>query len=137
MSLYKIKISCTTKDEFSFYNKKINQKTYKKMDTILQVNAICYINSIGILYKKNKDCQVTTKTLEFIFNKELNETEFLDFINKLKACNFKSKIDTKIRLINIITNEVKFCYKYNSCIFIKDKIKKHKKNNSNYFLNNE
>ena len=88
MCLYKIKINCTSIDNLSFDNKKINKKQYNKIHSILQPNNFEYIDSIVILHKKFIEKGFITKTIEFFCNKELSLITFLDFIQKLKYCGF-------------------------------------------------
>ena len=75
MSLYKIKIDCTSINNLSFDNKKINKKQYFKIHNLLNPNIFEYIDSIIILHKKFKN--ITIKTLEFLCNRELDLVEFL------------------------------------------------------------
>jgi len=133
MSLYKIKINCTSKDDLSFDNKKINKKQYNKIHSILQPNNFEYIDSIVILHKKFIKKGFITKTIEFFCNKELSLITFLDFIQKLKDCGFNSDDDTPIQYINIKTNNNIFNYKFNTGITEKE-VRKNKKNKSRYFL---
>ena len=118
MSSYKIKIGCTSKDDLSFDNKSITKYNFNKIHSLLQPNTIDYLDSIIILHKIIIRRDVTTKTLEFLCNRELNNVEFLDFIDKLKNCGFKStekrKGKTVIQLIHIKTNIVSLNCDFNS-----------------------
>lgn len=145
MSSYKIKIGCTSKDDLSFDNKSITKYTSNKIYSSLQPNTIDYLDSIIILhkiipYKKNNGeiITFTTKTLEFCVNRELNNVEFLDFIDKLKICGFKStekkRGKTVIQLIHIKTNIVSLNCDFNSCIFYEIEKRQRAKNNSTYIV---
>jgi hypothetical protein len=138
MSSYKIKIGCTSKDELSIDNKAITKYTSNKIYSSLQPNTIDYLDSIIILHKKIHSRDVTTKTLEFLCNRELNNVEFLDFIDKLKNCGFKStekiKGKTVIQLIHIKTNIVSLNCVFNSCLFSEIEKRHGAKNKSTYAI---
>ena len=51
--MYKIRINCTTLEELSFNNKKINEEIYNDINIKLSPYNIKYIDSIIILYKTN------------------------------------------------------------------------------------
>ena len=82
MTEFKIRIRCTSIEELSYNNKKISK-----------TNKICVFDSniekIIILHKRLDG--FTTKTLEFIYNKQLNEEEFIKFIHTLKEHGFKTE----------------------------------------------
>ena len=138
MSSYKIKIGCTSKDDLSFDNKSITKYTSNKIYSSLQPNTIDYLDSIIILHKKIHSRDVTTKTLEFCVNRELNNVELLDFIDKLKNCGFKStekkRGKTVIQLIHIKTNIVSLNCDFNSCLFSEIEKRHGAKNNSTYIV---
>ena len=96
MTEFKIRIECTSIKQLSFNNKEILKK-----------NEMCVFDSnikkIIILYK-TLDKFTTTKTLEFICDKELNKEEFEDFIKTMKDCGFKTTSPKiKIQFINMNT----------------------------------
>ena len=141
MSSYKIKIGCTSKDDLSFDNKSITKYNFNKIHSLLQPNTIDYLDSIIILHKiiiRRDNNIFTTKTLEFCVNRELNNLEFLEFIDKLKNCGFKStekrKGKTVIQLIHIKTNIVSLNCDFNSFIFYEIEKRQRAKNNSTYIV---
>lgn len=113
MEIYKIRINCTTQQDLTINNKKINQKTF---NNIISKNDIDeYITKIAILYEDNfhmkDDISFINKTIEFYCNREINESEFKDFIIKLRKLGFVSnKKQPKIQFIN---NEGNIIYNYN------------------------
>ena len=55
MNNYVIKISCTSKGELCYNNKKISIKNYNKLNFDKLLDTIEYIKKVLILYKKYKD----------------------------------------------------------------------------------
>jgi hypothetical protein len=106
---YKIKISCTKKEELCYNNNKISkpnskkksEKDYDKLKYELKqlVNNYNYINSSLILYKKFET--FTTKTLEFLCNKEITEDDFKYFIKNMHDIGFFSGYNTKITFVKL------------------------------------
>jgi hypothetical protein len=96
---YKIKISCTTKDELCYNNKKISNKNYNRPNFEELINNTDYIETALILYKKVK--KFTTKSLEFMCKREILEDEFKTFIKDMKDIGFKSNNYNIIKLIKI------------------------------------
>jgi hypothetical protein len=116
MEIYKIRINCTTQQDLTINNKKINQKNF-----IISKNDIDeYITKIAILYEDNfhmkDDISFINKTIEFYCNREINENEFKDFIIKLRKLGFVSnKKHPKIQFINNYGNII-YNYNYNTGI---------------------
>jgi len=110
MNNYIIKISCTSKEELSYNNKKISIKNYNKLNFENLINATDYIEKALILYKsvKTKSNQIfTTKSLEFIC--KCNNESVIDlttFIKAMQTLGFSSIKDTFIHLIKINTNAI-------------------------------
>ena len=102
---YKIKISCTSKKELCYNNNKISkpnsEKDYDKLKYELKqlVNNHNNITSSLILYKKFEN--FTTKTLEFLCNKEITEDDFKDFIKNMHDIGFISVCNTKIIFVKL------------------------------------
>jgi len=95
MTEFKIRIGCTSIEQLSFNNKKISKNNFM---CVFDSN----ITKLIILYKTLD--KVTTKTLEFICDKELNKEEFENFIKTMKDCGFKTTSpENKIQFINMNT----------------------------------
>ena len=113
MTLYKIRINCTTQKDLTINNKKINQKTFNNF--IAQTDINNYIKKIAILYEDNfhmkDDISFINKTLEFYCDREINEIEFKEFVSKLKLLGFVSK--KKHPKIQLIDNDGNIIYNYN------------------------
>jgi hypothetical protein len=113
MSLYKIRINCTTQKDLTINNKKINTKTFANF--ISKPDIDDYISKIAILYEDNfhmkDDISFIHKTLEFYCIREISELEFKEFIGKMKRLGFVSnKKQSKIQFIN---NDGNIIYNYN------------------------
>ena len=126
MTEFKIKILCTSFEQLSFNNKKISKN-----------NKICFfdpnIERIIILHKTLQ--KFTTKTLEFIYNKQLNEEEFIKFIHTLKEHGFKTTTTTpknNIQFIQNNTNTTLFNYTFIDVKKIGLDTSSKKKNRSSY-----
>jgi predicted transport protein len=100
---YKIKISCTTKDELCYNNKKISNKNYNRPNFEELINNTDYIETALILYKKEK--KFTTKSLEFMCKRKISEDEFKTFIKDMKDIGFSSNNNNTIHLIKINDNK--------------------------------
>jgi len=100
---YKIKISCTSFQELCYNGKKISIKNYNQSNLEPLIINTDYINNALILYKiiKKRCHSITTKTLEFICNKEISDIEFKCFIQNMKDIGFNSKYDTNIQFIKL------------------------------------
>ena len=84
---YKIRINCTNKRELCFNGTKINKELYYDIHNKLLPMYIDYIDKIMILSKTTNSFTTaksfTTKSLEFICNREIDEMEFNEFIVKI------------------------------------------------------
>lgn len=113
MTLYKIRINCTTQKDLTINNKKINQKTFNNFIAKTDINN--YIKKIAILYEDNfhmkDDISFINKTLEFYCDREITEIEFKEFVSKLKLLGFVSK--KKHPKIQLIDNDGNIIYNYN------------------------
>jgi len=101
---YKIKISCTSPKQLCYNGKKISKKNYNKCEFERLIINTDYINNALILHKKiRKPCgrPFTTKTLEFICNKEISDIEFIYFIQNMNDIGFNSEDDTNIQFIKL------------------------------------
>lgn len=89
---YKIRINCTNKRELCFNGTKINKELYYDIHNKLLPMYIDYIDKIMILSKTTNSFTTaksfTTKSLEFICNREIDEMEFNEFIIILKSVGF-------------------------------------------------
>jgi hypothetical protein len=112
--MFKIRISCTNLDDLTFNKKKICKKNYNTINNKLQPENIDYITSIIILHKKIKGKKMTCKTLEFICN-EINETQFIEFIQIMKNNDYYSNNNNIIQLIDN-NNIIILNYDFKTCI---------------------
>ena len=132
---YKIKIGCTTKEELSFNNKKINKNQYDKIHSmLLQHSYFGCIDKTIVLHKKLQTKKMTTKSIELFCNTKIDEKEFLDFLRTFKKSNFKSEVNTSVDFIDTKTNEVLLHSKFNTEEIQKKSKKRNYKNNSSYFV---
>jgi hypothetical protein len=134
---YKIKISCTTKDELCYNNKKISNKNYNRPNFEELINNTDYIETALILYKHKHFKKFTTKSLEFMCKRdnEISESDFKKFIKSMKNIGFKSNNDNTIKLIKINDNkpnELFLTYKFQLETKEPNKEYIYKKNNSTY-----
>ena len=140
MNNYKIKISCTSKDDLCYNNKKISVKNYNKLNLEQLINDTDYIEKTLILYKKHNNKLITTKSLEFLCkcDNEISDIDFQTFIEKMINIGFSSNNNTTIHLIKINNNKLSepiYIYTFQS--ITKKIIKKteNKPNNSTYYAN--
>ena len=110
MNNYKIKISCTSKNELCHNNKKISIKNYNKLNLEQLINNNDYIEKILILYKKLYEQNIITKSLEFLCkcDYEITDINFETFIKNMINIGFCSNNNTIIHLprriiLNLIT----------------------------------
>ena len=141
MNTYVIKISCTSKDELCYNNKKISIKNYNKLNFDKLLDTIEYIKKVLILYKKYKDKSnqiFTTKSLEFIC--KCNKIDLKTFIKAMQTLGFSSITDNFIHLIKINTNAITEQYepilKYRFQSITEEPLTEYikKKNNSMYHV---
>jgi len=124
---YKIKISCTSKDELCYNGKKITKYINLKQ-LINEINETDYIEKLILLHKNKHG--LTIKSLEFLCNREISHFEFQIFIKKMKNIGFNSKLDTLIQLIK--QNEIIYNYKFETITKKPISERKHKPNTSTY-----
>ena len=116
MSIYKIRINCTSQKDLTINSKKISRNIYNTLEN--KPDNIDYITKIAILYEDNfhskTDLNFINKTLEFYCSRLISEDEFKDFINNLKTTGFISrKNEPKIQLIDY-EGKIIFNYNYNT-----------------------
>ena len=109
--LYKIRITCTSKDELSFNNKRVSKDNFRQLKDIKFPE---YIYRANIVTRNIIGIKLTTKALEFICNRQVEEDEFKLFITFLKQIGFATKQDNKISYIKVDHNEYIYEYKINS-----------------------
>ena len=116
---YKIRINCTLIENLSLNNKKINKLQYDNINKLLQPNEINFLEGIYVLNKTmylpftnydrfsyGFDCPFVKKSLQFLCNREITESEFKDFINIMKNNNFKAISDNDVRSITYINGQM-------------------------------
>lgn len=152
---YIIKIECTHKNNLAFNDniiKRTNSTSQNPPDiTLGYISCIFpYIKNITIVYTKVK--KFTKKYLEFLCNndKELNDIEFINFIDVLKNIGFSSSNENTIitysKIVNIVNNDnnidnykfediLKYYYKSLKKIEIDGELKKYNSKNEKYLLN--
>jgi hypothetical protein len=136
---YKIKIFCTSIDELSFNGSRINRSIYDIIIHSLYPKEDDFIDKIMILYKNSKRHDIknfVVKSLEIICNTKLTEKQFIEYIEKMHDCGFRScKNDVVVEFIDI--EDYKTIYKYSFNFMEPVKIKqrnRHYKNNSSYYV---
>jgi len=148
MNSYIIKISCTSKEELSYNNKKISIKNYNKINFENLINATDYIekalilHKTSILHKKLKKIKFTTKSLEFLC-KCTNESviDLKTFIEAMHTLGYSSSHNTFIYLITINNNDLAtryeaiLKYRFQSITEepLEETIKKRSENKSSYY----
>lgn len=92
--MYKIKISCTHKEQLNYNNSKINEKNSNLIFELKQlINNYDYIDNVYILNKK-KEKKNTLKTLEFSCNNVISNNDFELLIKNMHIIGFKSNKNT-------------------------------------------
>ena len=120
MDNYKIKISCTSKEELSNNNRKISITNYNKNKLQQLTNNYDYIIKTIILHKSLQN--FTTKTLEFLCNKLITDNDFKIFIQNMKDLGFYSNSKNSISFIkNDDPHELIHSYYYESLKIYKQK----------------
>jgi hypothetical protein len=149
MNNYKIKISCTKKEDLCYNNEKLTKTNYNKQNLENLINNTDYIEKSLFLYKtikkepkyiptiKIKPKYISTTTLEFICkcDNEISDIDFETFIKDMKNIGFSSNTKNTIHLIKINgnnQNETIFTYKFKSITKQKIIKKKHNPNRSTY-----
>lgn len=97
--MYKIKISCTHKEELNYKKEKCTKKIILDDEFKLLMKNNKYIEKGLFLHKTQK--KFTTKTLEFLCNSEISENDFETFIKNMKDIGFSSKNNKPISFINV------------------------------------
>jgi len=139
MNNYKIKISCTKKEDLCYNNEKLTITNYNKQNLENLINNTDYIEKSLFLYKtiKIKSKYIQTKSLEFIckYDNEISDIDFETFIKDMKNIDFSSNTKNTIHLIKINgnnQNETIFTYEFESITKKKIIKKKHNPNRSTY-----
>lgn len=139
MNNYKIKISCTKKEDLCYNNEKLTITNYNKQNLENLINNTDYIEKSLFLYKtiKIKSKYIRTTSLEFICkcDNEISDIDFETFIKDMKNIGFSSNTKNTIHLIKINgnnQNETIFTYKFESITKKKIIKKKHNPNRSTY-----
>jgi hypothetical protein len=101
---------CTSSKELCFNGAPINKNTNYDINNKLLPMYIEYIEKIACLYKTSGS--MTTKSLEFICNREIDEIEFNEFIIILKTVGFSSMNGGKIQFIDMAADN-KTIFNYN------------------------
>jgi|SaaInlStandDraft_7_1057024.scaffolds.fasta_scaffold05198_5 hypothetical protein len=127
--MYKIRLACTGKNEFSYKTKIIDKKNIDDIVNNLNLRTYQYVEKGNFLYKTNN--RFTCKFMEIICNDKITLTAFKNFIKKLKKIGFYSEEDSRVDLIDIITNKVVYGYKFQSMTVIEDKKNKNNKKYKN------
>jgi len=110
MNNYKIRIGCTTNNQLCCNNKRIDKKEYIKNNVKYIANKFDYVVSSHILYKTGN--RITFKTLEFVCNTELNDNEFLVFINAMHNIGFNSNTNCNIEFFDIYNKKSKIVFSF-------------------------
>lgn len=134
---YKIRIPCTSKNEFCFDNKPITKNITNEIYTALRFRNMEYADRASILFKyyKQKGKDMITKNLEFFCDNLMQEKDIRKFIKKLKKCKFSSIRDTRVEFIDTRTNDVlnKIRFTTGESVTIEPRGQK-QKNQSRYFV---
>ena len=89
---YKIKINCTSHNELSFKDRKINNHTFKEFRDIKYPQYIYRLNFVTrnvTNIKRNED--FTIKYLEFMCDRLVEDKELIEFIKYMKLLGCDSK----------------------------------------------
>lgn len=116
----KCRIVCTSKEELNYKGKKIKEYSPYQSNRILhdlQPDNTDFIDEIQVVLRKRRDIAFTTKSLDFLLNRSLEEREFVEFIRKMKLSGFiSSHSNNSIRLIdtsNPSITQADILYDYN------------------------
>jgi len=144
MNNYKIKISCTKKEDLCYNNEQLTKTNYNKQNLENLINNTDYIEKSLFLYKtikikskKIESKKIESKSLEFICkcDNEISDIDFETFIKDMQNIGFSSNPNNTIHLIKINgnnQNETIFTYKIESITKKKIIKKKHYPNRSTY-----
>jgi len=133
--MYKIKLACTGKKEFSYKNQIINNKNIDDIVNNLNLRTYQYVEKGHFTYKTNVSKMFTCKFMEITCNDKITKNAFKNFIKKLKKIGFYSDDDSRVELIDTTTNNIVYGYHFQTMSELKDKKydKKHK-NTSRYAI---
>lgn len=129
---YKIKCICTSIEEFTFNNNKINKYISNEIIQSLNPENDNFIDNIIVVYKNNN--MTTFKSLEIFCNRLLSKEEFEDYLIEMANCGFCSKHNIHIAFININNNEIIYNLDFNCLRNQTIKPYKYKKNKSTYSI---
>lgn len=111
MTEFKIATYCTSIDQLN-----LNGKPIKKSSDMnpLKLKTIDYLKIAELQYKRKLG--FTLKSLQFKFNRELSEDEFVSFIKKMKESGYKTN-RKKHQIVFIETTQnkeykIKYSYDY-------------------------
>lgn len=111
MTEFKIATYCTSIDQLN-----LNGKPIKKSSDMnpLKLKTIDYLKIAELQYKRKLG--FTLKSLQFKFNRELSEDEFVSFIKKMKESGYKTnRKEHQIVFIETTQNKeykIKYSYDY-------------------------
>lgn len=99
---FKCRIECTDVGQLNFNGYPIDtQANYNQLIGVLQPENTTFIERIQIVCRTiRRDRQdgrakrpYTLKSLEFLISRQIEETEFVELIRRMKDCGFRSTID--------------------------------------------
>lgn len=106
---FKCRIECTDVGQLNFNGYPIDtQANYNQLIGVLQPENTTFIERIQIVCRtirrdrragqdgraeQAKRPSFTLKSLEFLISREIEETEFVELIHRMKGCGFRSTID--------------------------------------------
>lgn len=128
---YKIRISCTSSNQFMFNGKKITDKLMYNLGLTSQITYLEYVTAVVLLYKKLSG--FTTKTLEFFCTNEISENQFVEFIKFMKCLGFSSQ-NKECSIDFMVDGDIKWKYNFHSLKSMPIEKKTKMKNNSFYML---
>lgn len=119
---FKCRIECTDVGQLNFNGYPIDtQANYNQLIGVLQPENTTFIERIQIVCRTiRRDRQAgraeqdgqakrpyTLKSLEFLISREIEETEFVELIHRMKGCGFRSTIENNhIQFIDTRTEPV-------------------------------
>jgi len=105
--MYKIRLACTGKNEFSYKTKIIDKKNIDDIVNNLNLRTYQYVEKGNFLYKTNN--RFTCKFMEIICNDKITLTAFKNFIKNNSKCIYGCHL--------IINSLIRFVWKI-KCIKI-------------------
>jgi hypothetical protein len=120
--MYKIRVNCTSKDDFNFMNRKIRARNIQNIEKDLEsIDGLqsMYILTKTLVRENNKIERDNLRnfsivSLEMLLNRSVSENEFVDIIQKLQNCGFSSNTRNKIQLVDNQTGIVLYSYEFKS-----------------------